>query len=388
MIDIGMVRSPMLYFASGVLNLPGAVITASHSPKDYNGIKLVAPKAVPLTAETGLTAIRNRVTKGEFKDAKKRGGYTKQSFKRQFRTYILKGLKKEIFKGMTVATDIGNGMSGASMASIDDALPAKFPMIFKKPDGRFPNRDSDPCLRKNQKYLIELIKKKQADFGIGFDGDGDRIAFLDEKGNYINCAAIGALLAKRLIEKESGAGIVYTNLTSKILVDTVKASKGKAVRARVGHTFLKERMRATKAVFGAEHSGHFFWRDFFNTDSTILTLLAVMEAYAEAREAGKTFSEMMKPYTVYSQTEDVVVEVSDKKLAMELLIKEVKKMKPKKITLFDGCFVEFDEVWGAIKPSVTEDAIKLMFESKSKAKATSVQKQLLTKLKAIAKKLN
>jgi len=298
-IDIGMVRSPMLYFASGYLDLPGAVITASHSPAKYNGIKLVAPQAVPLTAETGLDAIREKVESGRFKTARRKGTLTRKSLRRAYRTHVLAHIDKQKVEGMTISTDIGNGMAGVSMRAIDDALPAAFPMLFPEPDGTFPNRDSDPCLRKNQKALIAHIKEHKADFGIGFDGDGDRIAFLDEKGKYVNCAAIGALIAERLLEKEPGARVVYTNLTSKILPETITVHGGKAVRARVGHTFLKEQMRMHGAIFGAEHSGHFFWRDFYNTDSTVLTLFAVLEAYADARARGQTFSEMMKPYLRY-----------------------------------------------------------------------------------------
>lgn len=383
-IDIGMVRSPMLYFASGHLKLPGAIITASHSPAEYNGIKLVFAEAIPLTAETGLSAIRHRVEKGAFADVKRTGKVTKKSLHREYRSYILKNIDRKKYKGQRIVADIGNGMSGVSMAAFDRAVPAKFFLLFKKPDGRFPNRGSDPCLRKNQKALAASIVDHKADFGIGFDGDGDRIAFLDEKGKYVNCAEIGALIAERLIAKEPKAGIVFTNLTSRVLEETIKASGGKAVRAKVGHTFLKQKMRDTGAVFGAEHSGHFFWRDFFNTDSTMLTLMAVMDAYSEAKAEGKTFSEMMKPFGKYQQTEDVVIDVKDKELALKLIKQKLDKMKPKKITKFDGYFVDFGDVWGAVKPSVTEFAIKLMFEGKKKSEASKMQKELMKYVGSIA----
>tara|TARA_B100000745_G_C20144809_1_gene392555 strand:- start:843 stop:2237 length:1395 start_codon:yes stop_codon:yes gene_type:complete len=385
-VDIGMVRSPMLYFASGHLKLPGAVITASHSPADYNGIKLVHTEAVPLTAETGLDAIKQRVAAGNFRDAKRRGSVTKKSVRRAYRAFILKGVDKKSLKGLKVIADIGNGMAGVSMAALDTLLPIQFPMLFKKPDGRFPNRGSDPCLRKNQKALSAEIVKKKADFGIGFDGDGDRIAFLDEKGKYVNCAVIGALIAERLIEKEPKAGIVFTNLTSKVFEETITENGGKAYRARVGHTFLKEKMRKTGAVFGAEHSGHFFWREFFNTDSTVLTLLAVLEVYAQAKQDGKSFSQMVKPYQQYHQTEDVVIHVKDKKVALAHIQEHLQKLKPQKVTKFDGFFVDFGDVWGAIKPSVTEYAIKLMFESKRKTDAVKVQKELVQFVQSIADK--
>lgn len=384
-IDVGMVRSPMLYFASGYLNLPGAVITASHSPAEYNGIKLVAPQAVPLTNKTGLSAIQKRIEAGKFVDAKRFGKLIQKSVRRAYQKHVLMGINKKVLKGITVATDIGNGMAGASMAELDEALPTHFPMIFKKPDGRFPNRDSDPCLHKNQKALVKEIKKRSADFGIGFDGDGDRIAFLDENGKYVNCASIGALIASRLVQTEPGAGIVFTNLTSRVFEETIRDRGGKPIRAKVGHTFLKEQMRKHKAVFGAEHSGHFFWREFFYTDSTILTLLEVLNAYAEAKKSGLTFSQMMKPYLLYQQTEDVVIEVDDKKRVMKLIEAKLTSLRPTKLRKFDGFYVSYGDVWGAVKPSVTEFAIKLMFESSSKKKASALQKDLVSYVKSIAK---
>lgn len=385
-LDIGMVPTPLLYFVSGELNLPGAMITASHSPTEYNGVKLVKEAAVPLTADTGLSAIKKRVGENRAITAKKRGNITKKKFQKKFQSHFFTNRDKKKYKGMRIVADIGNGMAYQTVSILQKSLGPKFYPLFKKPDGRFPNRDSDPNLRKNQKALVAEIIKKKADFGIGFDGDADRIAFLDEKGKYVNCASIGALIAQRILAREPKAGIVFTNLTSKIFEDTIKDNGGKAYRAKVGHTFLKKKMRATDSVFGAEHSGHFFWRDFYTTDSTILTLLEVMEAYTEAKKEGKTFSQMMKPYSPYKQTEDVVVYVDDKKYALKQIEEKLRQMKPKKLTKFDGYFVDFGDVWGAIKPSVTEFAIKLMFESKKKSDATKIQKELYTFVQSVSDK--
>lgn len=382
-IDVGQCRSPFLYFASGHLKLPGAMITASHSPAAYNGLKLVKAKAIPLTAETGLNAIKALVAQGTFTDAKKPGALIKKGLRREYRSYLLGNVDRTLGKGQIIVADIGNGMAGRGMEYIDKTLAATFTMLFPEPDGNFPNRGSDPCLRKNQKALVAEIKKQRADFGIGFDGDGDRIAFLDEKGRYVNCAAIGTLISQWLLEREPKAGIVFTNLCSRIFPETISAKGGKAIRAKVGHTFLKEKLRTKGAVFGAEHSGHFFWRDFFSTDSTTLTLLAVMEIYAAHKASGRTFSRMMKPFTQYHQTEDVVVSVANKKRALQLMEKKVQSMKPVSVTAFDGYFVDFGDVWGAIKPSVTEYAIKLMFESRDKKRAVAVQKELLAHLMSI-----
>lgn len=383
-VSVGFVTSPMLYFASATLNLPGAMITASHSPRDYNGIKLVESGAIPLTRTNGLATLRARIDDMNLPESKKRGKLSHKNVARAYQRYVLKSFDTKKLSGIKVATDIGNGMAAVLIPLLKEKLPITFETLFEKLDGRFPNRDSDPCLLENQQALIEHIAKKNADFGIGFDGDADRIAFLDEKGRYINCASIGALIAERLIKKQPRAKIVFTNLTSRILEETIKDAGGKPVRARVGHAFLKRKMRDEGAIFGAEHSGHFFFKDFFNTDSVVLTFLHVLEAYSEAKKEGLTFSEMMKPYTVYSQTEDVVIPVANKRLALQKIEKHLKSLKPKRITKFDGYFVDFGNVWGAIKPSVTEYAIKLMFESNTKSKAAKVQKDLLTFVKKIA----
>jgi phosphomannomutase len=264
-------------------------------------------------------------------------------------------------------------------------LPIQFDTLFANPDGRFPNRDSDPNLRENQIALDEKIDAGKYDFGISFDGDADRIAFLDEHGNYINSAAIGALIATRLLAKEPKAKIVHTNLTSKIFEETILAHGGKPIRARVGHTFLKEAMRKRGAIFGAEHSGHFFFRDFFYTDSVVMTLLEVLDAYVEAKAKGQTFGEMMKSYMVYHQTEDMVIPVANTKIAMEKIKDHLVAKQPQTLIAFDGYFVDFGTAWGAVKVSVTEYAIKLMFEAKTKKDATTAQKELVQFVRSIAK---
>ncbi len=383
-IDVGMVASPQLYFASGSLNLPGVMITASHSPKAYNGMKLVHAGAIPLTQNTGLKAILMRVKKANFGSVKKRGALRRKNILPAYQKFVLKGVQPKRYQGLTLAVDIGNGMASSIVPLLQAKLPITFRTLFANPDGNFPNRDSDPNLRENQVALDTLIDHGSFDFGISFDGDADRIAFLDEAGNYVNSAAIGALIATRMLAREPKAAIVSTNLNSKIYAETVRAHGGRLLMAKTGHTFVKAKMREHAAVFGCEYSGHFFFRDFFYTDSVVFTLREVLNAYVEANAAGQTFAEMMAPYLIYEQTEDVVVHVKDKAVAMKKLLAYVETLKPTKITKFDGYFVDFGDVWGAFKVSVTEYGVKLMFESTKKAKADKVQRQLLKYLKSVA----
>lgn len=382
---IGMVATPQLYFASGTLGLPGVMITASHSPKEYNGMKLVHPGAVPVTAETGLSKIKALVAKATPVHVTKRGRLTTKSVFKAYQKQVLKGCRPSQYAGLKLAVDNGNGMAGAIVPLLQEKLPITFDVLFAKFDGNFPNRDSDPNLHENQLALIKKLQSKKYDFGISFDGDADRIAFLDEQGRYINSAIIGALIADRLLKQQPKATIVHTNLTSRVLEETIKAGGGKAVRAKVGHTFLKEKMRQQEAVFGCEHSGHFFWREYFYTDSVVLTLRTVLDAYLEEQARGGSFASMIEPYLRYHQTEDVVIPVVDTRVALQHIKSHLDTLELKQVKAFDGYYIDKGDVWGAIKASVTEQAIKLMFESESKTKAETFQRQLVKYVKSIAK---
>lgn len=381
-IDLGLVATPQLYFASGSLGLPGVMVTASHSPAVYNGLKLVHPGAVPLTATTGLTAIKRAVASLPVV-SQKLGRVRSKNLDQAYIRHVLKGMKKSRYKNVRVATDVGNGMAHDIVPLLRQHLPVTFATIFNTLDGTFPNRDSDPNLKENQRALDTKLDHGTYDFGISFDGDADRIAFLDEAGNYVNSAAIGALIAARILAREPGATFATTNLNSRIYEETIRANGGKVVMAKTGHTFVKEVMRKRGAVFGCEYSGHFFFRDFFYTDSVVLTFREVLDAYAEEKARGGTFKSLIEPYLRYKQTEDVVVLVKDKALVMNKMAAFVENLKPKRTKKFDGLFVDFGTVWGAIKPSVTEPGVKLMFESTRRTDAEAVQRSLLRYLRSI-----
>ncbi len=383
-IDLGLVHTPLMYYASGSLKLPGVMITASHSPRQYNGLKLVQPGAIPLTEAHGLGKVRRRVEKGAYQEPKKRGQVQSRDLRPQYQKFVLKNFKPIRFKDIRLAVDIGNGMGGVMMSLLEEKLPIVCDSMFTELDGRFPHRGSDPTLLKNQIALRRQLRALPYDFGIAFDGDGDRIAFLDENGCYINSAIIGAIIAERLLKKDPGAKIVYTNLTSKAFTEAIVAAKGKPVMARVGHAFIKETMRKRRALFGAEHSGHFYYRDYFYTDSIALTLLHVLDAYADARAEGKTFSTMVKPHLKYHQNEDVIVDVRDREAAMKRTEAFLLSLKPKEVVHFDGVAVDYGEVWGSVKISVTEYALKIMFESTRKSAAEELQRKVVKFVESIA----
>lgn len=384
-VDVGLVHSPALYYASATLDLPGVMITASHSPREFNGLKLVHAGAIPLTEASGLGKIKRRIARGKFAVGSKTGKIITKNVLPGYQRFVLKGYKANKLAGLLIAADAGNGMAGVLLPLLQEKLPVKFDVLFPKLDGRFPNRGSDPTLSAHQQPLRDRLQKRKYDFGVAFDGDSDRVAFLDETGRYINSAVIGALIAERFLVRQPGARIGYTILTSRSYEEAIRAAGGKPVPARVGHAFIKETMRKKDVLFACEHSGHFYYKDYFFTDSVTLTLLAVLDAYAEAKASGQTFSEMMAPYLRYEQTEDVIVKVADKKVALEKTEQFIKTLQPKKLKHFDGLVVDFGNVWGAVKPSVTEFALKIMFEGADRKAAQQMQNKLVKFIKTVAK---
>ncbi len=383
-IDIGLVSTPMVYYASGTWQLPGVMITASHSPRNYNGLKLVLPGAIPLTEAHGLKKIRTRIEKGAFKESARLGKVRQKDISKAYQRLITKIVSPKMLAGLSVLVDCGNGMSSVVMPLLAEKIPVKFTMLHTELDGRFPSRGSDPTLRRNQRAIQHGLKAGSFDFGVSFDGDADRVAFFDENGNYINSAIIGALIARRLLSTTPRSGIVYTNLTSRIFEETIRAEGGKPVPARVGHAFIKETMRKKDALFGAEHSGHFYFKEYFYTDSVEYTLMYVLAEYARARTAGLAFSEMINPFRQYEQTEDVIVMVNDQRAALESVRQWLLKRQPRRIQQFDGYYVDFGDVWGSVKISVTEPALKMMFEGVKKKNAQLLQDELKVYVTSIA----
>lgn len=380
-IDIGIIDTPGLYFASGSLNLPGVMITASHNPAEYNGLKLVAPGAIPLTNKTGLVSILKRISNDSFVSPKKIGTLKKKSITRDYVSYIKNKTRWKATRPLRVVVDAGNGTAGPLMKKLCALLSIEVTPLFFELDGTFPNRESNPTLSKNQKAIKAELKKGGYDFGVSFDGDADRVAFFDEKGNYINSAFIGAMIAEHLLKQFPKSSHVYTVFTSKIYDETIKAAGGKAIRARVGHAFIKEVMRKKDALFGCEHSAHFYFKDNYYTDSGILTFLFVAAAFAEQMKSGKSFSQLVKPFSRYFQTEEILVPVRNKDEVLRDIAALYEAKKPEFIERFDGVTVRFPDYWFVIKKSVTEDALKFVVESPVKSVALLHQKEILKYLR-------
>lgn len=381
-LDIGKVGTPALYYAAGTYDTYGVMITASHNPKEYNGLKLVKAGAIPLTRKTGLGAIARRIQKNVFLASKQRGQVKKKAILREYTKYVREKVALTPSRPLRIVVDAGNGMATTLANLLCERLPIEITPLFFTLDGAFPNRGSNPTLAKNQKAIKAELKRGDYDFGVAFDGDADRVAFFDERGRYVNSAVIGALIANTLLKEQPKQKCVYTVFTSRAYVESIKEAGGVPVKARVGHAFIKEVMRKRGAVFACEHSAHFYFQDNFFTDSGILALLYVAAAYAEVQADNScSFSRLLQPYARYHQTEEVLLKVKDKKAALQRMQKHYEQAGAKKVTVYDGVTVEFDEYWLVVKESVTEDALKFVVESSTAATAKAVQKQVLRLLR-------
>jgi len=380
--DIGEVGSPALYYASGTYQLPGVMITASHNPPEYNGLKLVFADAIPLTNKTGLVTIQKHLAQNQFPPIATRGNVHTQDILTEYAAYVRRSTAVEPPRPLRIVADAGNGMATILAPLLCKGLPIEITPLFFELDGTFPNRASNPTLAKNQKPIVAELQKGGYDFGVAFDGDVDRVAFFDENGNYMNSAVIGALIAKKLLAEHPQSAHVYTVFTSRIYEETIKAAGGNAIRARVGHAFIKEVMRENGAVFGCEHSAHFYFKENFYADSGVLAFLYVAAAYADSlAQAPTTFSQLLQPFQQYYQTEEVMVEVSDKTGTLDALAAEYEETPGCTVERFDGVTVRAVDYWLVVKASVTEDALKFVVESPRQALAEEKRTEILKYLR-------
>ena len=363
-IDIGTVDTPAVYFVSGKRDVYGAMITASHNPKEDNGIKLVTNGALPLTRESGLAAIQERVEENTFADSDQTGQISEEDIADEYRRYINSYVSMPEETEISVVADAGNGMAGWVVPLMCDTLPVAITPVLFELDGTFPHRGSNPTKAENMGSVKDAIAEKQPDFGVAFDGDVDRAAFFDENGSVVNGAVIGAMIAQHMITTGEGERFVYTHYTSRAYYETITEAGAEAYLARVGHSFIKNLMREKDAAFAAEHSGHFYFRANYYTDSGILALLKVLELYASAKADGRTFSELVAEFDRYVQSEEMLIEVADKAGVLERVGEAYDANEPTHADRFDGYYAEFENFWFDLKESTTEDALKLIVEAR------------------------
>jgi len=359
-IDIGQVSTDGLYFASGFFEKPAVMFTASHNPKEYNGLKFCKAMAVPINEDTGLKKIKTIIEKNNFKKSKDEGRVIKKSILNEYVIHVLTFIHK--IKKLKIAVDAGNGMAGKIIPLVYNTLPVKIIPLYFELDGTFPNHLADPSKYENLRELQKTVKREKCDFGMAFDGDADRVFFVDEKGNIINSSFISALLIKSILKKHGKQKIIYNLVNSNIVPETIKKFKGKAVIERVGHSFIKDTMKRINAIFACEHSAHYYFKHNFNADSGIIASLMVCEIISKKN---KPLSKLVKEFEVYNKIEETNFEVKDKIKKIQQIKYYYKKKNPKKIMTLDGISVYFDDWWFNVRPSNTEPLLRLNLEADS-----------------------
>ena len=377
-IRIGLASTDMLYFAAGKLNFPGAMFTASHNPAEYNGIKLCLSGARPIGKESGLLTIERFVNEGSPIDFRSVGTESEQDLLTPYVDHLLTLVDLSEIRPLKIVIDAGNGMAGHTAPAVFSKLNCEvIPMYFEL-DGTFPNHEANPIDPKNLKDLQKAVKKHKADIGLAFDGDADRCFLVDENGELVNPSTLTALIADRELKKNPGSNIIYNLISSRAVVEIVEENGGKAIRSRVGHSYIKELMADTGAVFGGEHSGHFYFKDFWRADSG---MLAALHAIAALGEAKGSLSTLLKPYSRYISSGEINSEVADASAAMKHVEEIYLKKDGVEADHLDGLTISGDTWWFNLRASNTEPLLRLNVEASTQARMEKVRDDVLNMIR-------
>jgi phosphomannomutase len=361
-LELGLVGTEMVYFAVGELELDGGVaVTASHNPKEYTGMKIVRRGALPVGGESGLLEIRDRALAG-FGEVKRRGNVEEYDIWPTYVERVLSFVDVAAIKPLRVVIDAANGMAGVMLPPILERLPIDARTYFFEPDGTFPNHEPNPLLPENREFIIQKTLEEGADLGVAFDGDADRCFFVDDTGEFVPGDFVTALLAESVLEKEPGAKIIYDVRASWAVPDTIERAGGVPLINRVGHAFIKHRMRKEGAAFGGEVSGHYYFRDFSQADTGVVPFLLVLELISKR---GRKLSEILVPYRGrYFLTGELNTPVAD----VPLKLQELKERFGPEGTIshLDGVSVDSDEWHFNVRPSNTEPLLRLNLEARSR----------------------
>ena len=376
-IRIGLASTDMLYFASGKLGLPGAMFTASHNPAAYNGIKLCLSSARPIGKESGLQVIERFVRQGSPLEIRSVGVETKQEMLEEYVDHLLSLVNLDSIRPLTVVIDAGNGMAGHTAPAIFARLNCTVIPMYYELDGSFPNHEANPIDPDNLRDLQRAVKKHKADLGLAFDGDADRCFLVDENGQAINPSDLTSLIAHRELVKHPGSTIIYNLISSRAVLEVIAENGGTGLRSRVGHSYIKAMMAESEAIFGGEHSGHFYFKDFWRADSGAL---AALHAIAALGERKKSISQILAPYQRYVCSGEINSKVNDAQAAMAGVEKAFAKRKAVEVDHLDGLSVIGDTWWFNLRPSNTEPLLRLNVEAKTAAAMKKLRDELLSLL--------
>ena len=356
-VDLGLASTDLLYFAAGHLDAPGAMFTASHNPAKYNGIKLCLAGARPVGQDSGLAEIKEMAEKGPTGDAPERGSVSNQDLVDLYADHVRSFVDSENLRPLRVIADTANGMGGLVVPRVFEELPFELEILFPELDGSFPNHPPDPIQPENLKALQARVLEVNADVGLAFDGDADRVFLVDDKAQPISGSTTTALVAKAMLEKHPGSSIIYNLICSKSVPEIIRENGGNPIRSRVGHSFIKKVMADTDAVFGGEHSGHYYFRDNYRADSGLVAAVVVLE---QLSKSDKPLSELRKPFERYANSGEINVEVDDQAAVIDRVADAFEGAEQDRT---DGLTLDFGEWWVNLRPSNTEPLLRVNLEA-------------------------
>jgi phosphomannomutase len=357
-VDVGLASTDLVYFASGKLDAPAAMFTASHNPAQYNGIKMCRASAAPVGEATGLVQIKEAVAAGLVERAEEAGRVEHVDLLADFAEHVRSFADTTAFRPLRVVADTANGMGGLVVPAVFDDLPFDLDVLFGELDGTFPNHPADPIQPENLVSLQKAVLEAGADVGLAFDGDADRVFLVDNQAQLISGSITTAIVAKGILEKTGpGESVVYNLICSKVVPEIITEMGGTPIRSRVGHSFIKQVMAETKAVFGGEHSGHYYFRDNWRADSGLIAAMVVLE---QISRADAPLSELRKPFERYAQSGEINTTVADPLAVIEQVALGYRGAEQDRL---DGLTVDLGDWWFNLRPSNTEPLLRLNVEA-------------------------
>ncbi len=382
MSDLGLCSTDLVYFASGSLDSAAAMLTASHNPAQYNGVKLCLAGARPVGEESGLVEIRHMA-----EEALKSGVPTPRGAAARrldllddFAAHVRSFIDRSHLRPLKIVADTANGMGGLVAPRVFEGLPFEVEILYGELDGTFPNHPADPIQPANQQALKSRVLETGADVGLAFDGDADRVFLVDETAEGLSGSLTTAIVAKSMLAKNPGATVLYNLICSKAVPEVIEENGGRPVRTRVGHSFIKAVMAETGAVFGGEHSGHYYFRDNYRADSGIIAALVVLELLCEA---DVSLSELRKPFERYADSGEINTEVIDPAAVIDAVGRRYEEAGAK-VDRLDGLTADFGDWWFNLRPSNTEPLLRLNLEAADGPSCKEHVEEVLEQVKQLA----
>ena len=379
-IDLGLVGTEMLYHAVSELQLDGGIcVTASHNPKEYTGMKIVRRGALPVGGDSGLAEIRGRAATG-FGPAARRGAIRSEDVWRSFVAKVLSFVDVDVIRPLRIVVDAANGMAGVMLPPVLEHLPQlDVVRCYFEPDGSFPNHEPNPLLPENREFVVAKVKEESADLGVAYDGDADRCFFVDDTGEFVPGDFVTALLAEAVLSKAPGEKVIYDVRASRAVSETIARAGGTPLVNRVGHAFIKQRMRAEDAVFAGEVSAHYYFRDFSQADTGVVPFLVMLELLSRSETR---LSQLLRPYRDrFFLTGEINTPVADVPLKLQEL-KERYTAEGGRVSHLDGISIDFDDWHFNVRPSNTEPLLRLNLEALSEEQMIEKRDEVLGVIRA------